>query len=476
MRPADRPAAPFALVFAVLAVSVMSFTLLQSMTVPALPLLQAELGSDQGTAAWVVTAQLLAAAVATPIVGRLGDAFGKNRVLVAALLSLAVGAALAAVATSMTVLIGARVVQGIGGGIVPLAFGIARDEFPEHRRNSAISVISSLLAVGFGAGILVAGPLVEVLNYHWLFILPAIVAGLAALAASLVIPPSPSRSIGGVSFLPAVLMAGWLTALLLAVSQAPDWGWTSAPVLGLVVAAAVVCWGWVAAERVARAPVVDLTMMRRRPVWTTNLVALLVGFSMYATFAFVPQLVQTPTESGYGLGASVSQAGLIMLPAASCSFLMGLLASPLARRFGAKPLVVAACLVGCVGTGGVALFHDRAWQVGLFVGVNSLGIGLAFALLATLIVAAVPAHQTGVATGMNANLRTVGGAIGTAVATSIVTAQALPGGFPAEAGYRITFLVQASMLVVAAGAALLVSGRREAARHATAVAVATEAA
>ena len=448
--------APFGLTFAVLAVSVASFSLLQSMTVPTLPLLQEELGADQAAASWIITAQLLAAAVATPIIGRLGDALGKNRVLVVAVGSLAVGSLVAALATSIEVLIAARVVQGIGGGVIPLAFGIARDEFPPHRRASAISIISSLLAVGFGVGIVIAGPIVDVVGLHWLFVIPAVVSALAAVAAAVVIPASPVRAAGGVSILPALLLAGWLTSLLLAVSQAPTWGWLSWEVLGLLALAAVLTAAWVRSEQRAKAPVIDLVMMRRRPVWTTNLVALLVGFSMYSSFGFVPQLLQTPTSTGYGLGATVTQAGLVMLPGATMTFLMGLVATPLSRRFAPKALVVAACAVAAAGMTLTAAWHDAFWHVAVGVGVTSLGIGLAFSMLANLIVAAVPPEQTGVATGMNANLRTVGGAVGSAVATSIVTAHLLADGYASETGYTVTFVLLAVVMLAAALAGLLV--------------------
>ncbi|EFQ84436.1 transporter, major facilitator family protein [Aeromicrobium marinum DSM 15272] len=443
-------------VFAVLAASVMSFSLLQSMSVPTLPLVQEQFGASQAQASWIVTAQLLAASIATPIIGRLGDAYGKNRMLVFAVAALAVGALVAAVAPTIEVMIAARVIQGIGGGVIPLAFGIIRDEMPEHRRSSAISVTSSLLAVGFGVGIVVAGPLIDLIGLHWLFVPPAVVAGGAALAAALVIPTSPVRATGGVSIAPAVLLAGWLSCLLLAVSQGPTWGWTSPAVLGFAVAGVVVLLGWVRAENTARAPVIDLRMMRLKAVWTTHLVALLVGFSMYASFGFTPQLLQTPTASGYGLGLTVTQAGLVMLPAAAATFVMGLVATPLSRRIDPRLLVVAACGISSTGMALTATWHDAAWHVAVGVGITSVGIGLVFALLANLIVAAVPAEQTGVATGMNANLRTMGGAVGAAVATSIVTATVQPSGFATETGYVVTFAVLSAVMLLAALAGLLV--------------------
>lgn len=442
-------------IFGVLTVAVMSYSLLQSVTVPTLPLLQHEFDTDQATASWVITAQLLAAAVATPIVGRLGDAYGKNRVLVGALACMAIGALIAAAATHIGALIGGRVVQGIGGGIIPLAFGIVRDQFSSHRRAAAISIISSLMAVGFAAGIVVAGPLVAWVGIHGLFVLPAAVATIAAVAAAIVIPPSPTPAEGGVSPWPALLLASWLTAFLLAVSYAPSWGWTSQRVLGLIAASCVIAGAWIVTESRVRVPVIDLAMMRQRAVWSANLVALLVGFSMYASFGFVPQLVQTPSSSGWGLGADVTQAGHVMLAGAAATFVTGLVSARLASRFGAKRLIIAACAVSSLGIVLTVTWHDRLWHVAVSHGITSLGVAVAFALLGVVMVGAVPAHQTGVATGMNANLRTLGGAVGTAVAISIVTASARDDGIPAEHGYVTMFAVLAVVMLLAGGAALL---------------------
>ena len=199
---------PFWVTFIVVSVATASFALMQSMTVPVLPRIETEMHTDQTTVTWVLTAYLLSASVFTPIVGRVGDAVGKERMLVFSLSMLCVGSVIAALSTSIGVLIAARVVQGIGGGVLPLSFGIIRDEFPHHKVASAVSFVSSLMAVGFGAGIVLGGPIVESLGYHWLFWLPAIVTALAGLATLLFVPESPVRTPGRVPVLPAVLLVG----------------------------------------------------------------------------------------------------------------------------------------------------------------------------------------------------------------------------------------------------------------------------
>ncbi len=448
--------AHYQVTFAVLSLGVAAFALLQSLVIPVLTTVQHELHTTQAAATWVLTAYLLSASIMTPILGRLGDMIGKERVFVATLIALAAGSLLAAVASSIGVMIVARVIQGVGGGMIPVAFGIIRDEFPAAKVTGAVGSLASLTAVGAGLGIVLAGPIVNALNYHWLFWLPMILTVVAAVSAVLFVPESPVRTPGRISWLPAVLLSGWLVALLVALSEAPDWGWGSSRVIGLLVAAVVLAAGWILAELRAATPLIDMKMMRRTAVWTNNLVALLIGVGMYATFAFLPEFVQTPPAAGYGFGASITRSGLILLPSTITMFITGQFAGRLTRMLGGKVLVIAGCLLGCVAMSILAFAHRHVWEIYLSNAIMGVGFGLAFSAMSALVVVAVPFSQTGVASGMNANIRTIGGSIGAAVMASIVTSQLLPSGLPKESGYTIGFAVMAGGMVLAALAGLLI--------------------
>ncbi|WP_370617216.1 MFS transporter [Mumia sp. Pv 4-285] len=444
---------------AVLSIGVASFALVQSLTIPVLPRIQDELNTDPTTVTWVVTAYLVSASIFTPVAGRLGDAIGKERVLVFALAALSIGCVVAALAPSIGVMIFARVIQGIGGGVIPLSFGIIRDEFPEPKIAGAISFTSALLGAGGGLGTVVAGPMVNTFGYAWLFWLPAIVTGLAAIAAWLLVPESPVRTPGRIPLLPTLLFAGWLTALLIGISEGSRAGWGSVLVVGLVVAAVVLFVGWVMVEQHATVPFIDLRMMRMPAVWTANLVAFLVGVGMYASFAFTPRLLQTDVDvAGYGFGATVTEAGLLMLPASVGTFIMGLVSARLARIRGPKPVVVIGCVVAAIGLTSTGLVHEQPWQTAVASGLFGLGLGAVFASLASLVVAAVPPEQTGVASGMNANIRTIGGAVGSAVMATIVTGHLGRGGEPRESAYVAGFLFLGAAMLVAALVALLIPG------------------
>ncbi|MGW5307797.1 MFS transporter [Streptomyces griseoluteus] len=450
------------LTFGVLATGAGVFALLQSLITPALPIVQSAMHTSQSTVTWVMTAYLLSASVFTPILGRVGDLAGKKRTLVAALVALLIGCLVAALAPNITVLIVARVIQGIAGALFPLSFGIVRDEFPAARVPAGISNLSAVIAVGSGLGMVLAGPIVGALDYRWLFWFPVIVVAATALLAHRYVPESPHRTEGSVNWPSSVLLSGWLVALLLPVSQAAKWGWGSTPVIGLLAVAAVLFALWILSETRSRNPLIDMRVMRLPAVWTTNTAALLFGGGMYAVWAFLPGFVETPASAGYGFGSTVTGAGLLMLPMLVAMFVSGLLSGRLAGRFPAKAQLVTGALLGAASCALLAVRHEAPSDVALAAGVFGLGIGLAFASMANLIVQSVPPEQTGAATGMNANIRTIGGSMGAALMSGLVTGHLQSGGRPYEAGYTHEFTLLAAFCLAAAFAALAVPARSRA--------------
>jgi EmrB/QacA subfamily drug resistance transporter len=446
--------------FAVLATAVLSYAMLQSLVTPVLPTLQHAYGTSQTTVTWLLTANLLSASVFTPILGRIGDKVGKKKLLLVAMAALAIGALMAALAPNIFILIIARVIQGIGGGVLPLVFGIIRDEFPPEKVSGAVGMAAALTAAGGGLGIVLAGPIVDSLDYHWLFWIPMIVVSIAAVAAAVVIPESTVRTPGAISVIGGFLLAGWLVCLLLAVSEGSEWGWASGKTLGLIAVSIVIAIIWYRSESKSKAPLIDMQMMRLPAVWTTNLVALLFGAGMYAAFAFMPGFVQADRHSvGYGFNASVTQSGLFLLPLTVFMFLFGMVSSKLAERFGPKMVLLAGAAISALGYGMLAFAHQDKWEVYVASSIVGVALGLGFAAMSSLIVVAVPPAQTGVAGGMNANIRTLGGSIGSAVTATIVTAGALAG-IPRESGYTHGYAVLAGFGVLATLAVLLIPSKR----------------
>ena len=445
--------------FTLLAVAAVSYALLQSLVAPALLTIQHDLHTTTAGAAWILSAYLLSASVITPIAGRLGDMFGKKRTLVVMLVVLAIGTAFAGLATSIGAMIAARVIQGAGGAIFPLAFAIIRDEFPPERVPHGIALISAILGIGGGLGIVLAGPIVQHFSYHWLFWFPLVAVVAAAVGTVVFVPESPVRTPGRIDPIGAGLLSGWLVALLIPVSEGETWGWTSGKTLALFALAAVLIPIWVWAESRSDAPVVDMRMMRLRGVWTTNLAALVFGFGMYSSFVLVPEFVELPASTGFGFGASVTKAGLFMVPATIGMLLAGPVSGRLSTTVGSKLPLLLGSLFSCVAFVLLAGAHGSDWEIYTAMLVLGIGIGFAFASMANLIVEAVPGNQTGVATGMNTIVRTIGGAIGSQVTAGIVTATIAANGLPTETGFTIAFAASAAALAVGFVVALAVPTR-----------------
>ncbi|HEY5196303.1 MAG TPA: MFS transporter [Solirubrobacteraceae bacterium] len=444
---------------AVLALGGMAYAMLSSLVVPALPTMQHDLHTTETGIAWLLTGYLLAASVGTSILGRLGDMYGKERLLLWTLGILAGGTVLAAVSSSLIPIIIGRVIQGAGGGIFPLAFGIVRDEFPREKVAGAIGLLSAILGVGGGIGIVLAGPIIQHLSYHWLFWFPLVLILIAAAATWRYVPESPVRVPGKVNWLAAALMTIGISAVLLAISETTIWGWGGPKTLLLMLAGFVFIGVWITVEARSRDPLVDMTMMRVRGVWTTNLAAFLLGAGMYASFIVFPQFAQLPKSTGFGFGASVVVSGLYLLPATITMTILGVKAGAISARFGSR----AALIVGTAfATGSFALLaaaHKHPYELLIAAALLGVGIGLAFAALGNLIVQAVPSHQTGVASGMNTVMRTLGGALGGQISATFI-AEHVAHGLPTVTGFTETFAMATGFLAVCLIAAWIVPRAR----------------
>jgi EmrB/QacA subfamily drug resistance transporter len=435
-----------------LGLSVASFSILQSLIVPVLPEIQSDLRTSTAGVTWAVTAWLIAAAVATPLLGRIGDLLGRRRTFLLTVAAVALGSVVAAAAPSLGVLIIARVIQGLGGAMFPLAFGLLREAFPARRLPSAIGGMSAIFAIASGLGTVLAGPLVDALGWRGLFLVPLALTVAGGVMTVLTVPESRERATGGINVPAAVLLSAWLVALLLPLSEGAAWGWSSPVVIGLFVLAAVLIAGWIAVELRSRVPLVDMRMMRSPAIWPMNAAAVLMGAAMFSTFAFFPRFAQTPASTGWGLGATVGESGLLMLPMLVMMGAAGFLSGPLGRWVPFRAQVTIASAVIAASTICLALFHANAWQLLVEAGAFGLGLGIAYAAITSVVVQAVRPTETGVAGGMNANLRTIGSSIGVTIMTAIVTASAAPGRLPTESGYTAGFL---TVGIIGAGAAVV---------------------
>src|SRR6478609_2210515 len=450
---------------AILALAGLAYALQQTMILPALPSLQHDLHTTTAWATWLFTAFLLVSAVATPVLGKLGDQYGKEHFLLVSLVVFFVGCVAAIFAWNIWSLIVFRAIQGVGGAVFPLSFAIVNDEFPRDKVASGVGMVSAILGVGGGLGLVLSGVLVDYLSWRWIFVVGAVAVGAAAVLVWRYVPESPIKTPSRVDIPGVVLLSGVLVSFLLGLTEGPEWGWGSAGVLGLFATAAVLLVAWVLVELRVPDPMIDMRMLVQRTVLFTNATAVFTGFAMFGAFVLLPSFMQQEPGPGvpYGFGLSPTATGVYLLPAGVLGFVAGPAAGRIGQRHGSRLPLVLGLLLTAVGISGLALAHAHPWQISMWMVFVGIGVPFAFAAMAKLIVDAVRPTETGVATGMNTVMRTVGSVIGGQVGAAIVTANTIGGTtVPAESAYVAAFWVSAAVALAGALVARAIPGARRA--------------
>ncbi|MEH0638911.1 MFS transporter [Streptomyces bottropensis] len=444
---AQRPNA----VVATLAFGGIVFSLMQSMVIPIVPDLPKHLGASPSNTSWAITATLLAAAVATPVMGRLGDMVGKRRMLLVSLAVLVTGSVIAALSDSLTPMIVGRALQGMAAGVIPLGISIMRDELPPERLSSATALMSASLGVGSALGLPAAAAIADNFDWHTLFWASAGAGALATVLVLAFVPESQVRSGGRFDVVGAIGMAAGLVCLLLAISKGADWGWTSGTILGLFTAAVVVLLLWGLFELRVKEPLVDLRTTARRQVLFTNVASIAVGIGMFTMMLIVPQLLQLPTATGYGLGRSLLTAGLVMAPMGLVMMAAAPVSALVSRARGPKTTLMTGALIVAAGYGLNVVLMDEVWQFVLVSCVVGAGVGFTYGAMPALIMGAVPTSETGAANSLNALMRSIGTSCASAVAAVILSQMTTTVGsvsVPSENGFK-------TVMAVGAGAGLL---------------------
>ncbi|SFN07544.1 Major Facilitator Superfamily protein [Pseudonocardia ammonioxydans] len=434
----------------VLAACGLLVSLVQTMVVPLLPLFPQLLSVSPSTASWLITATLVAGAVSAPVLGRLGDMYGKRRMLLVALGLVGTGSLLGAVAPGIELLLVGRVLQGASFGVIALGMSLIRDVLPEERVGSGVALMSSSLGFGGAIGLPITGVVAQFADWRWLFAGAAVVAVGQILLVLRLVPESRLRTGGRFDAVGAVGIGGALLCLLLAVSKGNDWGWASAPVLGLLGAAVLFALAVGRYELRVGSPLVDLRVSARPAVLLTNLASVLVGFAMFAGFVLATQILQAPTSTGYGFGLSLVTAGLMLLPMGGAMVVFSTVSAQISRLRGPRTTLVLGTLLLGAGNLAFALMPGTVWLLVLVTTGTAIGAALAYSAIPLLIMRAVPEAETAAANSLNTLARQLGTSSCTAVVAAVTTAFVVDGGaFPASTAYSVSF--------AAAGAAALVA-------------------
>ncbi|MEU6125317.1 MFS transporter [Streptomyces sp. NPDC047123] len=453
----------------VLAFSGIVVAVMQTLLVPVIKDLPELLSTSPSNATWVMTSTLLAGAVSTPIMGRLGDLYGKRKMLLSSLAVMVVGSLVCGFTDHLIVMIVGRALQGFAMGAIPLGIGLMRDELPREKLASAMALMSSSIGVGGGLALPVAALTAQHADWHALFFGAAGLGVVSILLTLVFVPESPVRAEGTFDVLGALGLSAGLVLFLLPITKGSDWGWSSPLTLGLFAAAALVLLLWGVMELRMKAPLVDLRTTARRSVLFTNLASIMVGVAFYAVSLVLPQLLQLPKATGYGLGQSMVVAGLCVMPLGLTMMFTAPVYARLSAKYGPKVTLILGMLIIAIGYGAGLGLMSAAWQTVVIAVLLGAGIGLAYSSLPALIIGSVDPSETGAANGLNTLMRSIGTSVSSAVIGMVLanTADHVGGvAVPTMHGFRVSFLIAAGAVVIGLLFALMLpSARRRASTH-----------
>ncbi len=404
------------------------------------------------SAQWTLTAPLLVGTVATPVLGRLGSGSQRRPAFLATLGIVLVGGLLTVLPTGFAGLVAGRAAQGAGLGLTALTMGVARDHV--RKSGSLIALLSVASTVGIGVGYPLSGLLAQTSGVRLAYAAGLAVTALAALVAWRTIPDAPAGRGSRVDTLGAVLLAGGLLTALLVLSGTVDALWLPA--------SAALLTAWVLHERRSTAPLVDLTLLRHPAVAAANATMLLGGVSMYLLLTLVTRYVQTPRTAGYGFGATVLGASLVLIPFSALGFVGGRLVGRLRTRLAPPQVLALSATAVLAASAFFALSRDHLWEPYAVMGLLGLGVGAFSAAMPAAILAVTSPAETSSAMGFNQVVRSTGFSAGSAVGGLVLAAHTTGSGFPTDSGYTLAAWIGAGAAALTVAFTLAARPRRDA--------------
>jgi len=467
MTDAGKPSTRAVLMAIALAALILVNAILETVLALALPVIQADLRITPAAGGLLIAALTLTAAISTPIVGKLGDAFGPRRILLVTMALVVVGAVLSGTGLSYPTMIVGEMLQGLGAGVLSLTFTLVRSQLPGKWVKSVAGAMTAMYVLGATVNLMLVGPVSTLLSWHWLFGLPAVLGTAAAIAAWWLAPSTPrANSVARprIGWPGALSFAAFLVALILAIESIPQMGLATVGSAVMLVLVAALGVGWFVVEQRGRVPFVPLTMIRRRGIWTANAAALVQGIGSVVCTILMPQLITLPRQSGIGLGGSLTEVGLYLLPSCVAGIIGTLLGGVAGQWLGSRTVIAIGTVLQLLGTLGLIVQHGDLWQLLLLTVLFGFGTGSASAAMYNLAISASSSHETGLSTGLSNLTRAVGITLGSVVSTTILTASVAPGSqLPTPFGFVVAFMVSVGVLVVGVVLAFLIPAQPQAA-------------
>jgi EmrB/QacA subfamily drug resistance transporter len=391
----------------------------ETMVIPGIPVIQAELSTTESIASWITSAFLIVGAAVAPLFGKLGDIYGKKKILLSVLLFYIAGVGLAGFATNIYLLIGARAIQGIGFAIVPLGLAIITDIFPKEKVATAQGIISGTFAIGAAAGLIIGAYVVQDLSWEWAFHTAFILSIILFIIVAVMLRKDQPGIKSKVDYTGATILMSGIVLVLLYLTEAPHLGWLSTENILFLIPGVVLTIGFFVFERKQTNPLIHLSLLRIRNVLVANLVGILSSLSMFLMFFAVIYYAQFPAP--YGLGLNIIDTGLTLAPATLVMLIVGPIIGRLVTRIGPKPILVTGASVSIVGL--LLFIFNRSTTTALTIDVAIGLVGLVSLIIpiVNMISVSLPKENTAVGLGMNTMLRNLGGAIGPVLATTILS-------------------------------------------------------
>ncbi len=419
--------------------------------------------ADVPLASWVITIYLVVGAVAIPVFGKLGDIYGKKRMLTIAMLIYSIAVTLTGfsrdISDSIYVMFAFRAFQGIGMCMFPLAFSIIRDEFPIERIAVAQGIVSAMFGVGTAVGFVIGGFVVDRWGWQWTYhtVIPFVL--LATAIVALKIRESPVRMKSTVDYTGAAFLGLTLMTFLVAVTEGNNQGWTSPIILSLFAIAVLALVGFAYRQVTARNPLIRPSLLRDRDIALTNVIAFVIGFGMFGAQSVIALIAQ------FKFLLTPLQTGILMVPVSIVSLILGPTVGILVKKHGPKWPVVAGMTIPILGF--MYLYFNHATKMDVTIGLTIMSGGLSFAMVGSInmIIISTPQIETAISSAMNMIIRTVGGVVGPAIATVIIASNeiTIPGSpvpVAADSAYQTVFLLSAVVMVVGGVIALLLTDKR----------------
>ncbi|WP_430334178.1 MFS transporter [Rhodococcus sp. ACT016] len=421
---------------------------LESIIVPALPLVQREFGVDADVGALASVALTLSTVLITPIAGRIADIYGARPTLIWLTVVVVFGGSLSALANVFPLFVAGQFLQGFGLGLLPVSFVVLRTTLTPDRVKTATGFLGAVVVGGGALGVVLAGPMADKLSRSAMYAVPTGLVLLGTLAFSVVTPKSVTQAAGGrVDWLGALGLAAGLLTMTAWLSSASSKGWMAPPALALALITLAVLMLWARYQRRTTDPMVDLSMMTLRPMWTAVAVGVVFGFTYGAVVYLIPQQLAAPAESGFGLGASTTTIGLLLCVGYGAAIAASVISGILTKSRGTTP--VAAVGVGMLGaSAALGAVSTQLWQIVLAL--ILAGVGIAAASTAVFVVAANSAaeERVGVTTAIATIARSLGAAVGTQIAAGILAGTEQIQGYPEHAAFSYAFAIAAAVAVV----------------------------